>query len=197
LIGIGATIALSGPFVWIVRERWFHWKKQISWRQFYSKLSAPRVRVAIELNGRKPDMIIGVNSGIVPAAILTYNYQIEKLIYVSSMPGYDARGHRMSCDVSLADLNIAGKYVLIVDDQYYSGDTMRAVRDEVVKLPGADQATVYTFAVFAYDTPARPLVLDVAPLGRVNGVLARVPWAFSPEIERHYWERNRKEQPNP
>lgn len=193
LIGIGATIALSGPFLWIVRERWFRLKRRISWRSFYSKLSNPNLRAAIEIDGRRPDIIIGVNSGIVPAAILAYNYQICDLIYVLSMPIYNASWDRQCHNIHFPKVDITEKYVLIVDDQYYSGDTIRAVREEVGRLPGADHAMIKTFAIFAYDTPARPVRLDIQPLGKVQGVLAKAPWVFSQDLERHYLERNRKE----
>lgn len=192
-IGITASIFLSGPFAWVVRVIWFRWKRRISWRSFYSRLSSSEVRAAIEEGGQKPDIIVGVNSGIVPAAILAYNYQVDTLRYILSMPAYNAAGNRLSQDIELSGLDIRDKYVLIVDDQYYSGDTMRAVRERVEQLPGADRARIRTFAVFVYDTPARPVCLDIQPPGKVRGILAKSPWAFSQEIERHYLERTRKD----
>jgi hypoxanthine phosphoribosyltransferase len=186
-------IIFSGPIWQRFHDRWFRYKGRISWNDFFAKLRDPRVLSAIVKDGRKPDIIIGVNSGIVPAAIIAFNYEITRLFYLSTMPAYDKRGHRIALDIDLSGINIEGKYVLIVDDQYVSGETMRIVRDAVEELPGAETAVIKTFAVYAHDTPTRPISLDIQPPGRVSTLIPKAPWIFSATVDKHYLERSRKE----
>jgi hypoxanthine phosphoribosyltransferase len=189
LAGTLVSIVLSGPFIYLATRFYYRARKRISWAAFFGKLASANARAKILVNGRKPDIIIGVNSGIVPAAILAFNYQIAALRYLLCMPNYSPEGDRLKSLIDLGDLKIAGKYVLIVDDQYYSGDTLREIREAVAQLPDAATATIRTFAVYAYETDAKPVRLDIPNLGWVSGVLAKAPWAFSDEVARHYLER--------
>ena len=195
IVGLIVSVVLSGPVIWFFSIVYYRAKRRISWASFFKKLSSPDLRAQIMVNNRKPDIIIGVNSGIVPAAILAFNFQIDTLRYLQCMPDYST-GDRETPAIDLSGLNVAGKEVLIVDDQYYSGGTLRDVLHAVKQLAGADPKRIRTFAVYAYDGPSHPVRLDIKNLGRVTGVLARVPWVFSDEIAHHYRERNRL-QPKP
>lgn len=183
--GSALSIALSPVLPWI----WHRLNRQISWRRFYAALRDPRALSAIN-GGKTPDVIIGVNSGIVPASILALNYFVRDLVFVHTMPEYDNVGNRVTPPGLTTIQSIAGKYVLIVDDQYYSGDTMRSVYNSVAALPGADTATIKRFAVFVYESPARQVHLDVRAPGRIRGVLATVPWVFTDALRKHYHDRS-------
>jgi len=183
--GAVISIALSPVLPWL----WHRVNREISWRRFYAALRDPRALSEIN-NGKIPDVIIGVNSGIVPGSILALNYFVRDLVFVHTMPEYDKAGNRVTPPGLDTIKSIAGKYVLIVDDQYYSGDTMQSVYNSVAALPGADTATIRRFAVFVYASPARPVHLEVPAPGRIRGVLATVPWVFTDVLKKHYYDRS-------
>jgi hypoxanthine phosphoribosyltransferase len=188
LLGSVVSVALSPVAPWLMHRL----NKTISWRQFFKGLSDPAIQNQIVPGGRAPDVIIGVNSGIVPASILALNLFVSKLVFIHTMPEYDQVGVRATPPKETLDKigNISNLRVLIVDDQYYSGDTMAAIFALVKSLPGADSATIQRFAVSAYKSITKKVNLDVQPRLQINGVLKKVPWVFSDRLKAHYRDRN-------
>jgi hypothetical protein len=99
-----------------------------SWQEMFSYLTESGVQGSI---GR-PDVIVGLNDGIVPAAILARNLGCTTLAYLSLE-------HNGSTNAGTLTLDIAGKTVLVVDDQLYSGRTMEKAADFLVTNFGADR----------------------------------------------------------
>ncbi len=172
LTGVTVTIVLSPWF----RELVAKLTRRPSWRTFYRNLTTPDLIRYLSQEATRPDIIVGLNNGIVGASILATNFEIEELYYFHSFPKYLAGGGRVEPTFTPRDIEIADKNVLVVDDQIYSGGTMRALCQHLRSLEGGDTAKIVRFAVFRYKNPLWKEQLEIPSRGELTGAIKSVPW---------------------
>lgn len=192
VLGIVATVVLSSVFREFVARR----RRRVSWSAFYRSLTAPSVLHEIEPPEKRPDVIIGLNNGIVPASMLATNFGIQDIYYFHMFPELGPDGYRRQPKLKPRGLDLAGKRVLIVDDQSYTGKSMEALYRHLISQEGAEPEKVVRFACFEYHSMIDVVPLDIRAPHRTRGAIKRVPWSFSDEHRRHYWPRNRRGEAN-
>ena len=89
---------------------------------------------------------------------------------VSNMqPKFGADGSREPQAPALRDRDLAGRRILIVDDQSLTGISMRILSEHLMEQNRADRDRIRRYSVFALRSPAGPLPLDLPPTGVVTG----------------------------
>ena len=76
-----------------------------------------------------PTVIVAVNDGLVPAAIVARNLDVREVHYVIS--DYDGEGNPTDSTVNQLSGDFKNKNILLLDDQVYKGDSMRFVYDRL------------------------------------------------------------------
>jgi len=147
--------------------------RRISWRRFMKSLRHPHVLKALHRAG--PDLIICLNDGIVPGAILARNLQINDVVYCRvENPGKDDQFIH-----GLENVEIMNRRVLLIDDQILSGENMKAAYGAIKNLPNAESARISRMAVFQYDSPPTPHSLEIPSVSKTKGKIKIEPWSFS------------------
>lgn len=181
--GVLITYFLSRPGLEFVQRL----RRHITWRRFTSALRRT-YQDYLENGDWKPDVIIGLNSGIVPASILALNLRVPEIYFYDLLPRY-RDGHREQPEVQDKDLSLAGKNVLIVDDQVYTGRSMEMLYRHIIEKAHADPRCVKRHALFRFRSGAGPVELDIPSADHVLGKLKRVPWVFSRNLEPFWSQR--------
>jgi hypoxanthine phosphoribosyltransferase len=173
IIGIAATILFSNVFWEFIK------KKQviITWKNFFKTLTDEKFIRSISTENGKPDIIIGLNNGIVPASILATNLGVEEIYYYHMYPRIDRDGCRLNPIINERKIDLTGKYVLIVDDQSYMGKSMEALYDHLLTMKGADENLIKRAAIFEYEGIDR-VRLDIPAPGKIKGAIKKIPWSF-------------------
>jgi hypoxanthine phosphoribosyltransferase len=153
------------------------WRLRPSWSTYYKCLAAKQVIEPIR--DFKPNVIIGVNNGIVAASIIATNFAVEDLVHYHVFPEVDDYGCRRDPSFHELKMDLAGKRILIVDDQLFTGRTMDAVYRFVLSQKGVDRKNVYRFALFCSQLGSERL--EIPSFGRLRGAIRRVPWSFTKE----------------
>jgi hypoxanthine phosphoribosyltransferase len=175
LLGVLATILLSPWF----KESIARIRKRPSWKTFFNCLTSDRVIKHITDPDKRPDIIIGLNNGIVAGSILATNLGVEDIYYYHAFPTFDDNGHRKEPHFRELPVDLTNKRVLIIDDQYYSGYTMKCLYDHILKMKGADPKNIDRYAVFRFDSPVNRGKLEIEPCGTLTGAIKGVPWSFT------------------
>lgn len=173
ILGSLLTFLLSSYFKGLIER----WRRRPSWNTFFKCLTDKRVLEPIQ--AEKPDVIIGINNGIVPASILATNLGIEDLHYYHIFPEVDDDGTRKDPKFHELKCNLSGKRILIVDDQLFSGKTMDAMYRFVLSQPGVQKSKVVRLALFRQ--PLAIQELELPSPGILGGAIRRVPWSFTKE----------------
>lgn len=176
---------LLGSLVTFLLSPWFkealeRWRRRPSWDAFMHCLKDSEVLdYCTKLT---PDVIIGVNNGIVAASVLATNFGIENLFYFNVYPELDADSTRKDPKCPPIPIELASKRILIVDDQLYTGRTMDAVYRHVLAQPGVRREMVARLALFrSILVSAR---FELKSPGRLSGSIRRVPWSLTSEHAR-------------
>jgi len=181
VIGIIVSLILSGPGI-----EWFQsLRTRITWKAFIQSLRSPVIVEALT-GSNKPEVIIGLNGGVVAAAILALNYFIDECYFVNLLE-YVGPTEKRPADPPRLDLpaSIKGRRILIVDDQYISGTSMQLAVDALVSF-GVPRANIKRLAIFRYKVPGSGFSLDIPAPSLVTGRLKWAPWVISEQLERFY-----------
>jgi hypoxanthine phosphoribosyltransferase len=167
-------------------------RSHISWRRF-----AKAVRHCLaELEAQKwqPDVIVGLNSGVVPASIIALNLRVSDLLFYDCLPSYVDSERRVR-PIEDKHIDLSGKNILVVDDQAYTGKSLERIYDHLVIVAHADPDRIrryvlftYRHIIFTYETDPAELELEVPAFGHVAGGVKQMPWVFSAAI-KPFWER--------
>ena len=176
-----ATIVVSDRFrEYILRKRII-----ISWKNFFNTLTDERVVSILTNKETKPDIIIGLNNGIVPASIIATNLGIEELYYYHMFPSIDNKGCRSNLvNINNRNLDLSEKKVLIVDDQTYTGESMNTLYNHLLTMKGAKAENIKRFAVFKYQSNIHNPRLDIPAPGKISGAIKKIPWSFISEHKK-------------
>ncbi len=173
LLGVLASFLSGLIFSPYFRDLFLQVRRRISWNKFIKSLTD--ARVLRDLGHAAPNLIIGLNDGIVPGAILARNLQINDLVYCRVENPDNANQYIHG----LEGINIANSRVLIIDDQILSGRNMAVAYHAIQRLHGAESASLFRMAVFEYDVPAICHTLEIRPIARTKGQIKLEPWSFS------------------
>jgi hypoxanthine phosphoribosyltransferase len=176
IVSIVITLLVSQIFVEYVKRK----KLIITWKYFFKTLTNENFLRAISGNDWKPDIIIGLNNGIVPASIIATNYGIEEIYYYHMFPRIDRDGCRLSPILNDRKIDFNNKNVLIIDDQSCTGRSMEALYNHLITMDGANQALIKRAAIFEYVGLDR-VRLDIPAPGKIQGAIKKIPWSFLPE----------------
>jgi hypoxanthine phosphoribosyltransferase len=178
--GIVATVLFSSVGLEAVRRL----RRGISWRQFTRALEHEIAE--LEAGDWKPDVIIGLNSGVVPASVIALNLRVQSLMFYDCLPRY-VKGQRVANEISPRPVDLGGQNILVIDDQAYTGRSLETLYKHLVTEANADPSRVKRMALFTHSSGAGPIELDFPPFARVSGRVKRMPWVISPGI-RPFWE---------
>lgn len=166
-------------------------RSHISWRRF-----AKAVRYCldkIEADEWRPDIVVGMNSGIVPASIIALNLRVSDLLFYDCLPRY-VDGERQVRPIENKHLDLSGKNILVVDDQAYTGKSLERVYDHLVNVEQAEPGRIrrhvlftYRKTLFTYETDPADLGLEIPAFGHVAGGVKQMPWVYSAAI-KPFWE---------
>ena len=172
--GVGATVVFSERFKEYVKKR----QVVITWKYFYRTLTNKKTLRLIQHPNNKPDIIIGLNNGIVPASIIATNLGIEELYYYHMFPLIDKNNCRIGHQpINERKIDLTGKRVLIVDDQSFKGDSMKSLYEHLLSMNGADPKLIKRYAVFVYKSEENKQ-LDIPTSGIIDGPIKKIPWSF-------------------
>jgi len=165
-------------------------RRHITWRRFRRALKKTFVDEFEKLDWR-PDVIVGLNSGIVAAGILALNLRIPEIYFYNILPIFRG-GQRVQPAVPDKGISLAGKNVLLVDDQLYTGKSMDELYNHLVRDASAEPERIKRYAVFRFKSAAgRVQHLEIPEGGHVLGSVKGVPWIFAKDLERHWGRRER------
>lgn len=180
LIGVALAVALSQPGIEYVQRL----RRHITWRQFQRAVT---ITLTQHLSGEwSPDVIVGLNSGIVPASIIALNLRVSEIYFYDCLPEY-RQGVRVDGYVQDKDIDLSGKNVLIVDDQAYTGQSLEMLYRHLTTDASADPKRTKRHVLFVHKSGAGPIQVDIPPSGSVLGGVKRMPWVISDRL-RVYWE---------
>lgn len=170
---------IGGPRLWDLVLRM---QNRVSWRAFSKAVRSDEVLGRIE--EQKPDLIIALNDGLIPAAMLARNTEIALgywTVELEQDSKVDTRGF---------EPNIAGRRVVLLDDQVYTGTGMQKALARARELPGGSGAEIIRMAVYEFESPATRRQIDWGPARRLRGRVHVMPWSFTPGHLRRYRPRN-------
>lgn len=163
-------------------------RRHITWRRFRKALGKT-FHEHLEKSDWRPEVVVGLNSGIVSASILALNLRVPEIYFYDILPTY-RHGRREQSPVLKKAINLAGKNVLIVDDQLYTGRSMEKLYSHLVAEAGADPERIRRYAVFRFKSAAGPIHhLEIPEGGHILGSVKRVPWIFAKDLEHHWGVR--------
>ena len=177
----GLTYFLLGVIITILSSHWFQEyikkkKRVISWYEYSRALKNKELLALFEDENTRPDILIGLNDGIVTAAILATNFGIEEIYYTHIFPIYDDHGERIHPKIKLNNLDLRDKLVLIVDDQAYSGRSMEALYNHLQTMDANENTQILRFVLFKHDSPGVGPCADITCSKEIKGSLKSVPW---------------------
>ena len=176
---VSLTLGLiGGPRLWDLVLRI---QRRVSWRRFDAAVRGSRIlgRLALE----RPDLIIAINDGLIPASIVARNLDINIGYWTVSVDD------RCVVDTRGFEPDIAGRKVVLLDDQVLAGKRMEAAFARARQLRGADSATIQRMTVFAQDTPLREAPLDFEPAQQFHGRIRSMPWSYTQGHKTRYLPR--------
>jgi len=180
LIGILLTLVISQPGLELVQRL----RRRITWRRFTKGVR--NTLAELERQGWTPDVVVGLNSGIVPASILALNLRVRDVLFYESLPEY-RDGRRQVGQIEDKQVDLSGQDILIVDDQAYTGRSLDDLYKHLVTAAKADPSRVKRHALFTYEAGAGPVEMEIPAYGRVRGGVKEMPWVISGKI-KHYWK---------
>ena len=187
LITIGVAIVVT----WLVSQPGLEFlqrlRRHITWRRFASAVRCTLNH--LENSDWRPNVVIGLNSGVVPASILALNLRVPEIYFYELLPRY-RDGQRYQEVAQDKHIDLSGKNVLIVDDQAYTGGSMDALYKHLIANAHADPQRVKRCALFEFRSGAGSPRLDIPAAGYVRGNVKRVPWVFSRDLEP-FWSQRR------
>lgn len=178
LAGVVVSYILSEPG----QDRIERWRRRVTWRAFGTTVRRSVTKLAAK--DVKPDVIIGVNSGIVPASIMALNLRVNELRFLAALPSY-VDGKRVQDKFDATGWDLAGKRILVVDDQSYTGKSLEACVDHLVAL-GIPRADIDTHVLYQHRSGAGRSPVDVEPIHYVAGGVKVMPWVIL-ESMRGFW----------
>jgi len=181
--GVLVTYVLSRPGLELVQRL----RRHITWKRFGSALKST-FRNYLEHSEWKPDVIIGLNSGIVPASILALNLRVHDIYFYELFPLY-RDGRREQGEVQDKGIDLSGKNVLIVDDQVLTGKSLEALYRHIISRAKADPKRIKRLALFRFRSGAGAVELDIPCADYILGSLKREPWIFARDLEPFWNER--------
>ena len=183
ILGIVLTIILSAPGIEIIQRI----RKRLTWKAVMKALRNSSLKSQIDKF--KPDVIVGLNSGIVPASILALNYDIEELVFYNVLSEYDENGKEVETPIPDKEISFSGKRILLIDSQAYSGRSMnRLFRHLQTKNP----EEIKKLAIFKYLSVGSRLDLDFESPGKIKGQVKIEPWVFSSRLLHYYKHRGKR-----
>lgn len=171
ILGVIVSYLLSEPgLARIDRAR-----RKVSWRAFGATVRRSVVRVAS--SDFQPQVIIGLNSGIVPASIIALNLRVADLYFFEALPLYENGVRKQTEFRDIPNLDVSGKRVLIVDDQAYTGRSLDAM---VLYLEGkgAQRELIQTHVLYEFRGGAGGASVSLPAIHSVQGKVKRMPWVI-------------------
>lgn len=173
---------VGGAILTIVFSPWFKglfekWRLRPSWKTFYKCLTNEKNISAIQEN--KPDVLIGLNNGIVPASILATNLGIESLYYFHNYPSVAENGTREIPKFHDIDIDLTDQKILIIDDQLHEGHTMDTFYRHLIENLKLNEANISRLALFKGRYSLQKLEFESPE--KLRSPIRKVPWSFSSE----------------
>lgn len=190
---IGITFALLGK--WAL-ELFQKKRSVISWKTFYRAFKKSNLFEKYEDPKKCPNIIIGLNNGIVPASIIATHCGVEDLKYFHMYPLLRKNGRRIPVKIIKKNLDLTNKKILIVDDQSYTGRSMHDLYNHLKTYKGFDTAKIEKFAVFEreyYGSKGDGADLTIDAPGKIKGAIKKIPWSFTKkhhDISTHQGEQD-------
>ncbi|WP_238019957.1 phosphoribosyltransferase family protein [Dactylosporangium sp. AC04546] len=164
IVGLVVGVLALFPITLRVRRRY-------AWRSVLAGVK----RLAPEVQRFRPDAVVGLADGAVPAAILALNYRVQRLYFVDApISGRrTGRGAELCLD-GLPD-DLSGMRVLIIDNHVYTGSNLA---EAVRQVRGRGAAEVVTMVVYRHVVAAPVAVPDHAAYDFADRLIP-IPWSFS------------------
>jgi hypoxanthine phosphoribosyltransferase len=158
--------------------------KRKNWKDLEALVRSERVEALFAKS--PPDVIIGLNAGIVPASILGWNHNIDT-VYYFQVPYRET--NRKAVQVIGPDASLENQDVLIVDDQIYTGEGLERLKEHLTtKLNvSPDRMTTLTLLFDSDYKGELPVDIRVAP---VHGGIKEVAWSYGPARLPLYRQRH-------
>jgi hypoxanthine phosphoribosyltransferase len=147
-------------------------RRQFPWRAVLNGIKA----VTPEIEALKPDVVIGLADGAVPAAVIALNCGIEFLYFIDARTSARKEGGGATLGLMGLPARLDNHRVLIVDNHIFTGTNMRAAAEEV-RSRGAKE--VRTCAIFRHVYPSSIFKPDYYAR-EISGSIIPIPWSFSP-----------------
>lgn len=174
-------------------DRVDRWRRRVTWRSFGAAVKRSVNEVAA--SGFQPDIIIGVNSGIVPASIIALNLRTPELYFYEALPLYDKGIRIQSLFRDKSAVSFDNKKILVVDDQSYTGRSLETMVNFLAQK-GVNRDNIQTHVLYQYRGGAGVVVSDIPPVHFVQGDVKRMPWVIL-DTMRGYWRaRDRQQRPS-
>jgi hypoxanthine phosphoribosyltransferase len=180
LAGVIISYLLSQPGLELLRRL----RRQVSWRHFHHAVEETLRQIKAE--GWRPDVIVGLNSGIVPASIIALNLRVDQLYFYDILPQYRGR-NRINGTIRDKHINLSGKNVLVIDDQAYTGRSLESLVQHLTAHAAVDPDRLKRKALFVHASGAGPVELDLPSAFSIYGRVKKMPWVISEEI-KPFWE---------
>lgn len=169
IISIIATFLFSEYFIIIIDK----FKKRISWKEFIKTLTKPDF--ISEIKNFSPDILIGLNDGIIPASIIARNLEIDNVYYMK-IENIGAKNEKI---IFNNEISMSDKKILLIDDQLLSGSHMNCACKHLESLDDYNNSIFKRTVIFLYDSPNIKFAFDIQPPGRTKGKIKLESWSFS------------------
>ncbi len=183
ILGIIVTVILSSPGIELIQN----YRRRITWRMVMKAMQNPHL--ASQIQKVNPDVIVGLNSGIVPASILAFNFKMEELVFYNVISEYDNTGKETEATIPNKEINYSGKKVLIIDSQVYSGRSMERL---FLHIKEKGPKELHRLAIFQYLSPATRIDYELKSPATIRGSLKKEPWIFSLLLSHYYIYRAKR-----
>jgi hypoxanthine phosphoribosyltransferase len=139
-------------------------------------------RLIPDVKDYKPDILVALADGAVPAAIIVLNCRIPYLYFIDAPTGSRSSKKEGNIETSSLPSTFNNKRVLIVDNHIYTGTNMRMAVNEI-QSRGAKE--IKTLALFKHSVATAVFSPDYHAY-TVHGHVRSIPWSITDDHKKAY-----------